>query len=235
MAYEDSIGFSETMFKRLWWQGYKGRFAAFRWATQSSFDSYNTSEWMAWKYGKSLANYVENYLKHQMPGYTMCIAAHSMGNIVTGSALKRGMTIDKYLLMQAAVPSGSYSDIVNDFGDFLLAEQNRHATPDTVSDSGYRLFLTATATNVGKFVCFYNATDFALQTGTISLPIPRFNWPFQTNWVQNQIDYKPNSFLNISLDYYDYLLDAPVGARTLFYFNGTDLRRVTDPHETLSF
>ncbi len=92
MSYDDSISFSETFFKRLWWQGYKGRFAAFRWATQTSFDSYNTSEWLAWKYGKSLASYVENYLKNQLPGYTINVAAHSMGNIVTTSALKRGMS-----------------------------------------------------------------------------------------------------------------------------------------------
>ena len=91
MAYEDSISFSETMFKRLWWQGYNGRFAAFRWATQTSATSYNTSEWFAWKYGKSLLNYVDNDLKHQMPDYTMSIAAHSMGNVVIASALKRGL------------------------------------------------------------------------------------------------------------------------------------------------
>src|SRR5438105_9645894 len=152
MAYEDSISFSETMFKRLWWQGYNGRFAAFRWATQTSTTSYNTSEWLAWKYGKSLLNYVDNYLKHQMPDYTMSIAAHSMGNVVTASALKRGLLIDKYVLMQAAIPAGCYNDSVNDFQDFLVAEQNRHATPDDAADRGYRLFLASAVGNVGKFV-----------------------------------------------------------------------------------
>src|SRR5205807_1346903 len=105
----------ETMFKRLWWQGYNGRFVAFRWATQTSATSYNTSEWFAWKYGKSLLNYVDNYLKHQMPDYTMSIAAHSMGNVVVGSALKRGLSIDEYILMEAAIPSGCYNDSVNNY------------------------------------------------------------------------------------------------------------------------
>jgi len=236
MAYEDSISFSETMFKRLWWQGYNGRFAAFRWATQTSAASYNTSEWLAWKYGKSLLNYVDDYLKHQMPGYTMSIAAHSMGNVVTGSALKRGLLVDKYILMQAAIPAGCYNDSVNNFQDFLVAEQNRHATPDDAVDRGYRLFLASVVGNVGKFVSFYNSNDFALQTGTLfTISLGSFKWPFETSWVANQIDFKPNAFHNASFDYYDYFASYPAGQRSVFFFNGTDIRSVTDPHETMAF
>ena len=231
MSYDDSVSFSETMFKRLWWQGYKGRFAAFRWATQTSADSYNTSEWLAWKYGKSLANYVENYVKHQLPSYTINIAAHSMGNIVTASALKRGMTIDTYMLMEAAIPSGCYVDEVNNYPPFLTAEQNRHATPDTEIDNGYRLFLGSLATSVGKFVSFFNVNDFALATGAT----PFLGWPFETNWEQNQIDFKPNQFSNATFDYYDFFPNAPAGSRSVFFFNGTEVRSVTDQHETMSF
>jgi hypothetical protein len=36
MTEAESENFSETMFKRLWWQGYKGRFAALRWPTLSA-------------------------------------------------------------------------------------------------------------------------------------------------------------------------------------------------------
>jgi hypothetical protein len=223
------------MFKRLWWQGYKGRFAGFRWSTQTSFDSYNTSEWLAWKYGKSLSNYVENYLKHEMPDYTMNIAAHSMGNIVTGSALKRGMTLNTYMLMEAAIPSGCFSDIVNNFADFATAEQNNHVTPDTGADNGYRLFLSSAATNVGKLVSFFNTVDFALQTGTTSVPFQGLGWPFQTNWVQNEIDYKPNHFYNATLDYYDFFPNASQGERSVFFFNGTNARTVIDAHETMAF
>ena len=235
MTYDDSISFSETMFKRLWWQGYKGRFAAFRWATQTSFDSYNTSEWLAWKYGKSLANYVENFLKHEMPDYIMNIAAHSMGNVVTGSALKRGMTLNTYMLMEAAIPSGCFSDTVNNFADFATAEQNNHVTPDTGADNGYRLFLSSAATNVGKLVSFFNTVDFALQTGTTPLPLQGLGWPFQTNWVQNEIDYKPNHFSNVTLDYYDFFPNASQGERSVFFFNGTNARTVIDAHETMAF
>jgi hypothetical protein len=235
MSYEDSVSFSETMFKRLWWQGYKGRFAAFRWATQTSFDSYNTSEWLAWKYGKSLHDYVENYVKNQLSTYSISVAAHSMGNIVTGSALRRGMAIDTYMLMEAAIPSGCYNDSVNNYSEFYVAEQDVHATPDVASDNGYRLFLSSVASNVGKFVSFYNSNDFALQTGTTSLPFSGLGWPFQTNWVQNEIDYKPNALLNLTLDYYDYFPTAPAGSRSVFFFNVTNVRTVVDPHETMAF
>jgi hypothetical protein len=235
MSYDDSINFSETMFKRLWWQGYKGRFVGFRWATQTAFNSYNTSEWMAWKYGKSLANYVENYLKHEMPDYTMNIAAHSMGNVVAGSALKRGMTVNTYMLMEAAIPSGCFSDIVNNFADFATAEQINHVTPDTAADNGYRLFLSSVSNNVAKFVSFFNTVDFALQTGTTSIPFQGLAWPFQTNWVQNEIDYKPNRFFNATLDYYDFLPNASQGQRSVFFFNGTSVRSVIDAHETMAF
>jgi len=47
---------------------------------------YNESEYIAWKSGKSLKQYVNN-----LPaGYARNVVAHSMGNIVTGSALKGG-------------------------------------------------------------------------------------------------------------------------------------------------
>lgn len=81
MPYDDYISFSETMFKRLWHQGYKGRFCAFRWATLTSVITYNTSEYRAWKYGQSLKNYMAS-----LPGnYVRHVAAHSMGNVVVGS------------------------------------------------------------------------------------------------------------------------------------------------------
>jgi hypothetical protein len=225
MSYEDSVSFSETMFKRLWWQGYKGRFAAFRWATQTSFHSYNTSEWIAWKYGKSLANYVENYLKHQMPSYTMNIAAHSMGNIVTGSALKRGMTVNNYMLMQAAVPSGCYDDRVNDYGRFINEEDTR-PTPDTDVQKGYRLLLQPVSNNVGKFTSFFNIDDYALATGITTLGF----WPleFETNWEKNEIDYKPDV---LSTGHYSY-----DGVATSYFVNTNSPDRVvSDIHECLSF
>jgi len=94
MTMDDYHSFSETMFKRLWHQGYRGRFCAFRWPTISGglMDHYNTSEHRAWKYGPALAAYVASQPGH----YPKNIAAHSMGNIVAGAALLSGMAINNY-------------------------------------------------------------------------------------------------------------------------------------------
>jgi hypothetical protein len=139
------------------------------------------------------------------------------------------------MLMEAAIPSGCFSDIVNNFADFATAEQINHVTPDTAADNGYRLFLSSVSNNVAKFVSFFNTVDFALQTGTTSIPFQGLAWPFQTNWVQNEIDYKPNRFFNATLDYYDFLPNASQGQRSVFFFNGTSVRSVIDAHETMAF
>jgi hypothetical protein len=106
------------MYKRLWHAGYKGRFAAFRWPTfyggpeaddddpLLGYTTYNDSEYRAWKAGQSLALYVNQLAT----GYKRRIAAHSMGNIVVGSAFKYGMAADSYALLNAAVPALCYEE-----------------------------------------------------------------------------------------------------------------------------
>ncbi len=221
---DDATSAGQTMFKRLWWEGYKGRFATLRWPTKTSVFSYNTSEWLAWKYGKSLDDYVTKYVRHQLPSYRVSVAAHSMGNIVTGAALKRGMTLDRYMLMEAAIPAGCYEDSVNTYTRFVDAEAT-HPTPDTMSQMGYRLFLSSARANVVKFISFFNIDDFALATG-----MKRVIWlPFETNWEKNQIDYKPDT---IGSGQYLYL-----GGNTSQYLTGAegDFRQIIDVHESMAF
>lgn len=123
MSPAGSRNFAETMFKRLWHRGFKGRLAYFRWdtdwsdafdnvpgvgqAAEAYFADYNKSEYEAWVHGGSaLASFVAEIPEN----YTKNIAAHSMGNIVVGSALENGMTVNNYAMMQAAVPASSYDD-----------------------------------------------------------------------------------------------------------------------------
>ncbi len=123
MSPEGSRNYAETMFKRLWQRGFKGRFAYFRWnthwsdaydnvpvigqAAEAYFAKYNSSEYTAWYQGGKLKTFVVEQLPVE---YTINIAAHSMGNIVAGSALALGMTVDNYALMQAAVPAACYDE-----------------------------------------------------------------------------------------------------------------------------
>jgi len=121
MSPKGSRSFAETMFKRLWHRGFKGRFAYFRWntdwsdafdnvpgvgeAAEAYFANYNKSEYEAWLHGgPQLKAFVE-----QVPG-TKNIAGHSMGNIVVGSALAGGMKVSNYAMLQAAVAASCYDD-----------------------------------------------------------------------------------------------------------------------------
>ncbi len=45
--------------------------------------------------------------------YAKNLVAHSMGNIVAGSALRQGLTINNYALLQGAVPSICYDESAN--------------------------------------------------------------------------------------------------------------------------
>ncbi len=234
MPYDEYLGFSETVFKRLYWQGYKGRFSAFYWETLTSPFSYNDSEFRAWKYGLSLKQYVEA-LKAGLPSYTMNIAAHSMGNIVTGSALNRGLTIDNYVLMQAAVPAGCYdtSSTVNNYSRFTSAESSSPTPDNAVPNMGYRGYLSNVT---GNLVNFYNPFDFALATGTLGgvthLP---FLWWFDTNWEANEESYKPAHF---TFSHYAYDSTQPVlqsGQLIIEPYGPTLDHYVTDPQEMMSF
>lgn len=122
MSPEESTLFAETLFKRLWWKGFEGRFAYFRWNTfySNSFGNlgevgkaldawlakFNDSEHNAWLAGDELNSFVNSlpYANNRN------LIAHSMGNIVCGSALKDGLSVRRYALLNAAVPAGCYDD-----------------------------------------------------------------------------------------------------------------------------
>jgi len=119
MSPDGSRNYAETMFKRLWHRGFKGRFAYFRWntywitatdvigtLTTQYFANYNNSEYIAWTQGApALKSFVES-----LPYESKNIAAHSMGNIVVGEAMRLGMHVNNYALMQPAVPAACYDE-----------------------------------------------------------------------------------------------------------------------------
>jgi pimeloyl-ACP methyl ester carboxylesterase len=78
---------------------------------------YNDSEHIAWNSAAALKDFVNH-----LPGSRKHIAAHSMGNIVASEAIRLGMRVDNYALMQAAVPSACYDD----------DERTRHTEPESI-------------------------------------------------------------------------------------------------------
>jgi hypothetical protein len=231
MTYNEAIGWGDTMYKRLWHRGYKGRFATFRWPTYTSnvFDEvpdwvqlggvrpavydawrakYNESEYRAWKSGNALKQFVSGLPYSNAKN----ICAHSMGNIVVSSALKQGMQVNNYILMQAAVPSCAYNVSQANQQEFV-----DHAagdpTPDGASDLGYRGFLSNVS---GNLVNFYNLEDDALES-----------------WGLNNTVFKPHKFISPT-QFYGYDPSDPEGQRCNLVGLLT-ARQVYDPHESMAF
>ena len=202
--YESS---SETIFKRLYWSGYKGRLAAFRWpctyfpgneGTIIPFHKFDRGEFYAYK----SANAFKEYLRFQtnrfgLMDYTINILAHSMGNGVVGEAIVNGAPFDNYILSQGAVPAHAYDFAAPTLQRLVDAETNK-PTPYFEYDGGYHRCFT----NIGGHVVnFYNTNDFALASGTYQVP---GIGTIEVNWVRHNENEKPESFLGSPFFGYEY-------------------------------
>jgi Bacterial TSP3 repeat/Alpha/beta hydrolase of unknown function (DUF900) len=171
---------SETMYKRLWHRGFSGRFVAVRWDTywSSNFDhvpgvgqtldaylaKFNDSEHNAWLSGQAVKGLVANLPAN----YSKNFIAHSMGNVVVGSALRYGMVLDNYVLLHGAVPASCYDtadrlEQMPALGAFGYTYWNSK-TPDDDVDSVTRfLAYRGRISNAsGNLVNFYLPEDSAL-------------------------------------------------------------------------
>ena len=107
---------AETAFKRLYWQGYKGRFGFFSWPT----------EWTSRPLGTAITdtqNYMRSDQKAMLSGQGLSVTmnslmfqyndalkvfAHSMGNVVVSEALKQGGEANTYVACQSASVARAY-------------------------------------------------------------------------------------------------------------------------------
>jgi hypothetical protein len=168
MATWEKDRFAETEFKRLYWQGYQGRFGEFRWPTTVQTltypRAYDDSEANAWKSAPGLLNLLTS-LNAEYPG-NVYLTAHSHGNVVVGEALRRatqqglGQLVNTYIAMQGAVPAFAY--------DPTTTIRQPRLDP-TDSFDRYANYYTNGAPcyfngigGAGKFVNFFNTNDFAL-------------------------------------------------------------------------
>ena len=223
-SYNGWVNVSETIFKRLWHQGYKGRFAFFKWpALTPAFPfEYNDSEYRAFKSGRGLAHFLASFPED----YRKSLYSFSQGAVVCGAALTvYNGAVDNYVLSQAAIPAGCYdaSDSINNYDLFDQREQ-QSPTPDTTAELGYRDYLGSLNVS-GSVVSFYNTSDYALKTGRA---LGR-----NVSWEGNQIDYKPNWFVG---RHYEYDINEATGERCKLRINGSNnWRYVVDIHESMSF
>ncbi len=172
MAESEKYRFAETALKRLYWQGYKGRFGFFTWPTfyivnkltDGPLTNYDMSEQNAWKSATPL-NALLQSLDASYPGEVR-LMAHSMGNVVAGEALNlmgTNQLVHSYAAMQAAIPAHCYDgdkpEGIADYSPFMaLVTPNRYAQYWTTGGLPY---LTNSA-GAGKYLSYFNEKDYAL-------------------------------------------------------------------------
>jgi hypothetical protein len=165
--------FAESAFKRLYWQGYQGRFGSFRWPTDFGFsglwqiiatnldekDNFDRSEYRAWQSAQGLLNKL-NDLNSQYPGHVYMLA-HSMGNVVAGEALRlagSGQAVNTYVASQGAVTAHTYDASVPDYS---FSYDGIPLGPDMPNIYG-DWFAGNYGGGAGMVVNFYNTNDYAL-------------------------------------------------------------------------
>jgi pimeloyl-ACP methyl ester carboxylesterase len=173
MRLSEMTSYANTAFKRLYWQGYNGRFVAFRWPTEwvdtdyyvkaiLDHGNFDRSEQKAWNSAPALNSLLVS-LDGQYGGYqNVNIFAHSMGNVVTSEALHITATsptptpiVNAYVAMQAAVPAEAYQPYAvngsNDvYNNFMGTKKSYFADLNKAAPQMFN---------------FYNPTDIAVGSG----------------------------------------------------------------------
>jgi pimeloyl-ACP methyl ester carboxylesterase len=239
MSPEGAAIFAETMYKRLWHRGYKGRFAALRWPTfySSTFDNvpfvgdtvdaylanYNDSEYRAWKCGKALKQFMES-----LPaGYTRNLVAHSMGNIVAGSALRDGLTVNNYALLQGAVPAICYDENAN------LRPSLEERTYAGISVQLWENITPCDDVDAGMRALTYRGQLSGVSGNLINFFLPN-DAATKNAWEFNNDKFKPQTFnLGVSGYYYDPARPPAFRLGISFFFEVG--RAVASAHEGMAY
>jgi hypothetical protein len=167
--------FAETAFKRLWWQGYKGRFGLYSWPTEwhnggyedNAIDpgNYDRSEFKAWHAAAGLRARMQSLNQNGK----LCVFAHSMGNIVLSEALRLESTSTSpqriaktCVTTQAASVAHCYNpsapNMPNVFGTAVGETPNVYLNY-TPTGTHYFSGITSSATIIN----FHNTQDYALK------------------------------------------------------------------------
>jgi hypothetical protein len=191
--------FAESAFKRLYWQGYQGRFGVFRWPTSYGFtgdfsqlfnnqqmkDNFDNSECFAWLAGTGLLNKL-NDLNTQYPRHVYMLA-HSMGNVVAGEALRRAgnnQVVNTYVASQAAVTAHTYdTNIANYSFTVTYGSSQYNFGPHTPNIYG-NWFAGNNSGGAGHVINFYNANDYALS---------RLHWQLDQLFKPDQVVVTPST------------------------------------------
>lgn len=215
MTSEKSSSYGDTMFKRLWHQGYRGRYATFRWPTLTGIQTYNNSDYRAYKAGLSFKKFVSQLPKN----YQKRLVAHSMGNIVVSSAIEQGLNVSHYAMLNAAVPAMCY-----DSRQDIQLWRDAYDTPDEAPDDQTRMlgFSGIFEEFNTKLINFFLTDDFALDI-----------------YEHNNRYEKPDTLIagNNNLDAcYEYDSGRSPGSKLMLRYHVAGIaREVTTLHEARAF
>lgn len=200
----------ETIFKRLWHRGYRGRLTFFHWPTVKPRYAYGLleSEYRSYKSAPALLDFLSTIPKHKR----LHVTAHSLGCVLLTEALKLGLEAEDALLQVGAIPAAAY-----DTRPLLtLPDMADVVTPVTPDEGGFLGYIESTKTPA---YTMYNYADVTF-----------FGW----NIAQKQM--KPTSRGGYR---YAWDSKAPPGERARLYYRkglfGSGFRIVTDPHEIMAF
>ena len=171
MAEWEKARWAETVFKRMWWQKYKGHIGIFSWPTLTANWTgmpgrlnYDNSEQRSWNSAIALKKLLAD-LNSKHPGKVRVIA-HSMGNVVTGEAarISSGQVIHTYFATQAALSANCYDNSSKIDNPAFTA----YTTPNiygfyTSGKKQDKPYLKQAITHIKKRVRLYNEKDWALK------------------------------------------------------------------------
>jgi hypothetical protein len=201
---------SDTVFKRLFWAGYQGKFATVKWPCLRGLQTidFNPSELYGYKAADAMKAYLIQ-LQTRFAGYHLHLLVHSQGNAVVSEAIRKGATFDTYILTQGAIPASAY-DVDAHIYTSLFHADTFVRTPEW-QPMGYRGIYT-NFNFAGRIVNFYNFYD-----------------PVLDIWIADQLELKPNNFFWNGGDYY---YD---GTNSWHLYEDRPRTLVTDPQESRAY
>jgi pimeloyl-ACP methyl ester carboxylesterase len=197
-TYRDKM--ADTMYKRLYWLGYKGRMGTFTWPTTYSglvglkFDQ---GEYRAFQSAHGLVG----ILRDRLDGYRIHLFAHSQGAAVTGEALRQlsktgGRRINTYITTQAAIPASAYKP------DMAVMPLNPDGTnqvrtrpdlwgqfpEDELPIAHWENYFASVRSVCDRMVNFYNQYDFAVGDPVLRTPENKLPVDIKgVKWLGNMI------------------------------------------------
>jgi hypothetical protein len=220
VANDDWLIQSDTVFKRLYWAGYHGKFMTVKWPCEpitlwngisENTSIFNNSEIKSYKAATALKNYLSQ-LRTRFPDYPLNVLAHSQGNAIMGEAIEQGAPFDTYILTQGAMPASSY-DVNAATYSLLTVAEGLVPTPEWQPMGYHGVYTNMT----GRIVSYYNFQDSVLNI-----------------WNVDQSAGKPNEYANHLVSqlasYYSY--DGANGWNNGMFSGLFSSVLVTDPQES---